>query len=73
MGLQTLLGLKHQRFFILYRYADQLSEPGTLDTYPPLLTMFDARKNAQLEFIQTINKYTQTFENIGENLPHGPR
>ena len=43
MGLQTLLGLKHQRFFILYRYADQLSEPGTLDTYPPLLTMFVAQ------------------------------
>ncbi len=43
MGLQTLLGLKHQRFFILYRYADQLSEPGTLDTYPPLLTMFMAQ------------------------------
>lgn len=43
MGLQTLLGLKHQRFFILYRYADQLSEPGTLDTYPLLLTMFVAQ------------------------------
>jgi hypothetical protein len=43
MGLQTLLGLKRQGFFIPYRYADQLSEPGTLDTYPPLLTMFVAQ------------------------------
>tara|TARA_B100000315_G_scaffold258176_1_gene309403 strand:- start:13613 stop:14461 length:849 start_codon:yes stop_codon:yes gene_type:complete len=73
MGLQTLLGLKRQGFFIPYRYADQLSEPGTLATYQPLLERFDARKDAQIAFIQNINKYSQELENIGENSPPGPR
>jgi|GEM_PF-2664236 hypothetical protein len=29
MGLQTLLGLKRQGFFIPYRYANQLKSAGT--------------------------------------------
>ena len=73
MGFQTLLGLKRQGFFIPYRYADQLKESGTLDTYQPLLELFEAREKSQIEFIQIINKYSQELENIGENSPPGPR
>ena len=73
MGLQTLLGLKRQGFFIPYRYANQLKESGTLDTYQPLLAMFDVRKEAQIEFIQIINKYSQILDKIGRNSPPGPR
>ncbi len=73
MGLQTLLGLKRQGYFIPYRYADQLEEMGTLAPYAPILQMFDAKKKSHIQFIETINKYATDLENIGQNSPPGPR
>ncbi|MBT3991541.1 MAG: class I SAM-dependent methyltransferase [Rhodospirillaceae bacterium] len=73
MGLQTLLGLKRQGFFIPYRYADQLKEMGSLASYKPIERMFDAAREAHIQFIENINKYAQILESIGENSPPGPR
>ena len=73
MGLQTLLGLKRQGFFIPYRYADQLDEMGTLAPYEPLLKMFEAKKEGHAAFISRIDGYAEYLEKIGATSPPGPR
>jgi predicted O-methyltransferase YrrM len=73
MGLQTLLGLKRQGFFIPYRYADQLNEMGRLAPYEPLLKMFEVKREAQAAFISRIDDYADDLEKIGANSPPGPR
>lgn len=42
MGLQTVLGLRRQGYFLPYRYADQVPDPATAGPYPALIPWFEA-------------------------------
>jgi hypothetical protein len=42
LGLSTVLGLRRRGWFIPYRYADQLSAPGTVPPYPAVERLLEA-------------------------------
>lgn len=73
MGLATILGLKRQGFFIPYRYANRLSKAGLRAPYEALEILFENHKNSFIDFIQIINSFKETIDNIGKNSPPGPR
>jgi predicted O-methyltransferase YrrM len=73
MGLQTLLGIKKQGFFIPYRYADRLNKIEPLKTYTGIQTLFDSRIQIYSDFFLKIDKYTINLTNIGHLPPPEPR
>ncbi len=73
MGLATLMGGRHQGYFIPYRHAASLPQAGTLPAYDGIEQVFAARQEAFQKLINNFNKYKPAIDNIGENNPPRPR
>jgi hypothetical protein len=73
-GLQTLSGLRRRGFFIPYRYAETLPEPGKVASYAALEERFRAAEPAFLSWLETLGRYAGELESIGEDdAPPQPR
>ncbi len=73
MGLNTLLGLKKQGFFIPYRYADTLPIAEKRDVYPALLAHMKKLEPRFQEFLNLITAYKGNFSTFGSKPPPYPR
>ena len=73
MGLNTLLGLKKQGFFIPYRYADTLPIAEKRDVYPALLAHMKKLDPRFQEFLNLIASYKNNFSTFGSKPPPYPR
>lgn len=73
MGLQTLLGLRRQGFFIPYRYADQLTEEQP--AYTALEDFFAASLPAFADLLRKAGAYTDDLLKIASESapPPAPR
>lgn len=73
MGLQTLLGLRRQGFFIPYRYADQLT--ATQPAYAALEEIFAASQPAFAEVLRQAEAYANDLLAIAARAapPPAPR
>lgn len=66
MGLQTLLGLKRQGFFLPYRYADSVRRPGP---YPAFEELFKAAEPAFAEVLGEIGARADALKAIDGPAP----
>jgi len=73
MGLNTLLNIKKQGFFIPYRYADSIPARKTRETYPALFELFQSHEPVFSTFLEEMQNYSQVFGEFGEDLPPAPR
>ncbi len=73
LGLPTVLGLRRRGFFIPYRYAESLSDPGHRPPYTALEKLFNARKPAFAELLAAIDGFAAELEAIGGDPPPAPR
>ena len=73
MGLNTLLGLKKQGFFIPYRYADTLPASEKRNIYPELLTQMNKLDPKFKGFLDLIASYKNKFDTFGSKPPPYPR
>lgn len=73
MGLNTLLGLKKQGFFIPYRYADTLPASEKRNVYPAILAQMKKLDPRFQEFLDLIASYKDNFSTFGSKPPPYPR
>lgn len=69
MGLQTVLGLKRQGFFLPYRYADSVEAPGP---YPAFEALFESCRRDFEHVIELMEKSADAFAAFG-GAPPAPR
>lgn len=72
LGLQTLFGKTPGGFFIPYRYAPSVRQPGT-GAYPAITTLFDEASDQFREVLASMARYDQDLQAIGEDNPPAPR
>lgn len=72
-GLATLLGWQKRGFFIPYRYADQIAEPGRRPAYEQLETLFAAAEPQFAQLLATLADYRDALSAIGPDTPPEPR
>lgn len=73
MGLNTLLNIKKQGFFIPYRYADTLPDRKSRETYPALFQIFKNHEAAFSTFLDEMQSYAPIFSEFGKGQPPAPR
>ena len=73
MGLKTVLNVRRQGFFIPYRYADTLPEPGGIAAYAPMLNAMEAKRGEMQSLVQAIDGYAEDLKKIGDLPPPAPR
>ncbi|OUR76214.1 hypothetical protein A9Q83_15530 [Alphaproteobacteria bacterium 46_93_T64] len=73
MGLNTLLNIKKQGFFIPYRYADTFPAPETRELYPAVFDVFKSCEPAFEKFLGETDDYAKTFSEFGKDHPPAPR
>ena len=66
MGLQTVLGLRRQGFFIPYRYAQSVEAPGS---YPALEALFRDHESAFQTVLNEIEKQGPALEALNVPAP----
>ena len=72
LGLLTVLGLARRGFFIPYRYAHTLRDPGRNPSYPPLAVLMSAAEPDFTALLQQIDTYEADLQEIGEETPPAP-
>lgn len=70
MGLQTILGLRRQGFFIPYRYADSLAPQQPL--YDGIAAQFAAAENIFLDLLRGADSYAEALLRIAEDKASQP-
>ncbi|MDP6689326.1 MAG: class I SAM-dependent methyltransferase [Alphaproteobacteria bacterium] len=73
LGLLTVLGLARRGFFIPYRYAHTLPDPGRNASYPPLALLMAAAEPDFAALLQQIDSHEAELRVIGEEPPPAPR
>jgi hypothetical protein len=73
LGLLTVLGLARRGFFIPYRYADTLPDPGRNPSYPPLAALMTAAEPSFMALLGEIDGFEAALQVIGEEPPPAPR
>jgi len=73
MGLNTLLNIKKQGFFIPYRYADTFPAPETRELYPAVFDVFKSCEPAFEKFLGEMDGYAKIFSEFGKDHPPAPR
>ena len=73
MGLNTVLGLRKEGFFIPYRYAASL--PGAEDrkTYRAIEEFMRTREQSFLQILKMLSAYDDEFKSFGKEAPPQPR
>lgn len=69
MGLQTLLGIKRQGFFIPYRYADGIAETQPL--YAEMAALMQAQETAFRALLAAIRAHAADFAAFGQSRQAG--
>ena len=73
LGLLTVLGLARRGFFIPYRYANTLPQPGRNPSYPPLAALMTAAEPAFAALLRDIDSYEAALQAMGDAPPPAPR
>ena len=73
MGLNTILGLKKQGFFIPYRYADTVPENRNGAPYGALLSHMQNAEESFQGFLEGFGAYSNELVSIGQEEPPAPR
>jgi len=73
MGLNTVLGLKKQGYFIPYRYLETTPSLGDQVPYATQKTLFDAEKSTILHYLDKMASHLEVFQNFGKTPPPEPR
>lgn len=73
MGLVTALGLARRGFFIPYRYAGRLPDPGENRGYPALETLLHEHEPDFAAFLGGMTRFAGDFAAIGKEPPPHPR
>ncbi|MEH6402344.1 MAG: class I SAM-dependent methyltransferase [Sneathiella sp.] len=73
MGLNTVLGLKKQGFFIPYRYAGSPSPLANRTHYPAILAHMQKSIETQTRFLEEMSAYAEEFSSVGKTPPPEPR
>lgn len=73
MGLNTVLGLRKEGFFIPYRYAASLPEATERGSYPAIETYMAAREEVFAKQLDDLAAYRDAFESFGTLPPPEPR
>lgn len=72
LGLLTVLGLARRGFFIPYRYANTLPQPGRNPSYPPLAALMTAAEPAFAALLRDIDSYEAALQAMGDAPPPRP-
>ena len=72
-GLLTALGLAERGFFIPYRYAGRVPQPGARPGYEALAAMFRGREGRFREVLSWVGDYAEALGRIGQAPPPAPR
>lgn len=73
MGLNTVLGLKKEGFFIPYRYAASLPDATEREPYPAIEKFMASQEEEFAKWLKTLATYQDAFENFGTLPPPEPR
>lgn len=73
MGLNTVLGLKKEGFFIPYRYASSLPDAGDRRPYPAIAALMAAREEQFAGILDSLAAYADDFKTFGTAPPPDPR
>ena len=72
-GLSTLFGLRRRGWFIPYRYADTLPDPGASGPYAAVDDLLHRRQPAFAELLAAIDGHRAALIAIGADAPPAPR
>ncbi len=72
-GLPTILGLRRRGFFLPYRYAEGVPEPGTRPPIEAVETLFRSAEPAFLEHLGRIDGYAAALAALDDGRPPEPR
>ncbi|TNE39923.1 MAG: class I SAM-dependent methyltransferase [Alphaproteobacteria bacterium] len=64
MGLNTILGIRKEGFFIPYRYADSLPKAGARGPYKAIEAAMKAREDAIKSLLDELSAYRAEFEDF---------
>lgn len=70
MGLQTILGLRRQGFFIPYRYADSIASPQPV--YDHIAAQFVAAEDVFLDLLRGVDGYADALLRIANDKATAP-
>ena len=73
MGLNTVLGLKQQGFFIPYRYADSVPDSRHGKAYGPVYSQMQNAEESMIRFIKGFADYSNELVSFGQEDPPAPR
>lgn len=73
MGLNTVLGLKKEGFFIPYRYAASLPDADARSTHRTIESFMATREADFIKLLDSLAAYKDTFESFGALPPPEPR
>lgn len=73
MGLNTVLGLKQQGFFIPYRYADSVPNSRHGKAYGPVFSQMQNAEESMIRFIKGFSNYSNELVSFGQEDPPAPR
>lgn len=73
LGLLTVLGLARRGFFIPYRYAHTLPNPGQNASYPTLAALMAAAEPSFAILLAKIDSLEAALQMMGEEDPPSPR
>jgi len=73
LGLLTVLGLARRGFFIPYRYAHTLPNPGRNPSYPAMEAIFAAAEPRFRDLLTAIDALEPDLAALGGDPPPGPR
>jgi len=73
LGLLTVLGWARLGFFIPYRYAGNLPEPGDNPSYRAVQKVLAAQEQRFLNTLELVETFARDLESIGSKPPPAPR
>ncbi len=73
LGLPTVLGLRRRGFFIPYRGASAVVEPGNRESYTAVEATLAGRRRAFANWLAILDEYSVALTNIGTEDPPAPR
>lgn len=73
LGLATITGWARRGYFIPYRYASDLPQPGDLAAYDAIERLFQAASPTLRSVLDEINRYSSLLHAIGQEPAPQPR
>ncbi len=73
MGLNTILDVKKEGYFIPYRYAETTPTLPSQQPYKGLLPLFQKKEQAFSQFLEETSRFKSEFNTFGTQPPPEPR